>query len=138
VRVGRLVSWALLVVLAGCALTRPFGGDEDHCGEGQVFYRRACASCHGEDARGGGPVAPSLRVPPPDLTTLRARRGTPEFPRQEVIDVMTGARHLPAHGTREMPVWSQCFGSGPGHVAAFYARRRLESLADYLASIQRD
>jgi hypothetical protein len=37
-----------------------------------------------------------------------------------------------------MPVWSQRFGSGAGHVAAFHARRRLESLADYLASIQHD
>jgi len=56
-----------------------------------------------------------------------------------VIAAIAGERELPAHGTREIPVWSQRFGtrSGAPAVASLYARRRLEALADYVASLQR-
>ena len=77
-------------------------------------------------------------MPPPDLTTLTIRRGG-EFPRPDVVAVIAGEHELPAHGTREMPVWSQRFGTGSAApaVASLYARRRLEALADYVASLQR-
>jgi mono/diheme cytochrome c family protein len=105
--------------------------------DGQTWYVRACASCHGEGGRGDGPVSAALRTPPPDLTTLAARRGD-GFPRDYVIAVISGEHQLPAHGTREMPVWSQRFGAGgPPAVASMYARRRLEALTDYVASLQR-
>jgi hypothetical protein len=77
-------------------------------------------------------------VRPPDLTALAARHGG-RFPREWVIDVISGEREIPAHGTREMPVWSDRFGPGSGaaHVASLYARRRAELLADHLQSLQR-
>ena len=125
-----------LIALAACTrLPSSFrGGDPRE--EGEQLYLRACASCHGTDARGAGPVAPHLRVPVPDLTTLAARRGG-EFPRANVIDVIVGRQELPAHGTREMPVWMERFGPGAGNVASLYARRRVELLADHLAARQR-
>jgi hypothetical protein len=88
------------------------------------------------DGRGGGPVAPQLRAPVPDLTTLTTRHGG-TFPRLYVLDVIVGKRALPTHGPREMPVWGEKFGPGPGLVASFYAHRRDELLADHLAGIQR-
>ena len=39
-----------------------------------MFYRQYCASCHGEDGRGHGPVAPYLTVKPSDLIRIAARR----------------------------------------------------------------
>jgi mono/diheme cytochrome c family protein len=108
--------------------------------EARESYQRACAPCHGTDARGGGPVARALAVPPPDLTGLAARAGG-RFPRERVIDVIAGEREIVAHGTRQMPVWSQRFGppdAGGPAIASLYARRRLELLADYLASLQDD
>ncbi|HZP41681.1 MAG TPA: c-type cytochrome [Candidatus Binatia bacterium] len=126
-----------LVALAACASGRPAGLGGDPAAAGGAIYRRACASCHGLDARGDGAVAAALRVPPPDLTRLAARNaGT--FPRARVLDVITGRAPLAAHGTREMPVWNERFGPGAGHVASFWARRRDELLADYLASVQRE
>ncbi len=104
--------------------------------EGERLYQRACASCHGLDARGGGPVAPALRVPPPDLTILAARHGG-IFPRAYVADVVAGRVELAAHGTREMPVWSDRFGPGPGNVASLSARRRVELVTDHVAALQR-
>ncbi len=108
-------------------------GDAD---EPRQLYLRSCASCHGVDGRGDGPVAPALVVPPADLTRLAARYGG-TFPRDVVIEVIAGERELAPHGTREMPVWSQRFGTGTAAAASIYARRRLELLADHVASLQR-
>ena len=106
--------------------------------EGRASYQRACASCHGVDGRGHGPVAPTLKVPPPDLTTLAERHGG-TYPEDFVIEVISGERLLAVHGTREMPVWSERFGSASGAeaAAALYARRRLELLAYYIRALQR-
>jgi mono/diheme cytochrome c family protein len=139
IRRGRAVGAALgTVALAvlGCALRNPFRADGELREEGRASYQRACASCHGDDARGWGPVAPALVSAPPDLTTLAVRFGG-TFPRGHVIDVIVGRRNVAAHGTGEMPVWGERFGAtGPGGVAAAHARRRLETLADYLESLQ--
>ena len=115
--------------LASCRSVRPLRDD------GRDWYVRACASCHGVDGRGGGPVASALRVPPSDLTALAERGGT--FPRRYAIAVTTGAQEITGHGTREMPVWSERFGTGAEGVASAYARRRVEMLADHLESLQR-
>jgi mono/diheme cytochrome c family protein len=106
--------------------------------EGQQTYQRACASCHGLDARGNGPVAPTLEVPPPDLTTLARRHGG-VFPRAMVVDVVTGTTPIAAHGTAEMPVWRLRFGpssSGAAAAAALRTRRWLDGMVDYLETLQ--
>jgi mono/diheme cytochrome c family protein len=135
-----------MLVLAGCVLSvengrvvrTDFGGDP--IAAGRDAYRSRCASCHGLEARGDGPVGAALRVAPPDLTSLAERNGG-VFPRAHVIDVVTGRVALAAHGTREMPVWSDSFGpadaEGATGAAAVYARRIVESLAAYLESMQR-
>jgi hypothetical protein len=82
-------------------------------------------------------VAAAIGIPVPDLTGLAARHGG-QFPRAYVIDVIVGRQEVPAHGTCEMPVWSERFGTGSGLVASFYARRRDELVADHLATLQRD
>src|SRR5690625_6298082 len=38
---------------------------------GHAAFITSCASCHGEDGRGGGPVAEFLTIPVPDLTLDR-------------------------------------------------------------------
>ena len=126
----------LAAVLAACTRLPPSGFGSDDREEAEHRYLRACAACHGADARGAGPVAPHLRAPVPDLTALAAQHGG-QFPREYVIDVIVGRRTVPTHGPREMPVWSERFGSGPGNVASFYARRRVELIANHLAAVQR-
>jgi len=39
------------------------------------LYKAYCAVCHGEDAKGNGPMTKSLKSLPPDLTRLFARNG---------------------------------------------------------------
>jgi mono/diheme cytochrome c family protein len=135
-----------LLVLGGCVLDVENGriGRADLGGDaiatGGAAYRARCASCHGLDARGDGPVGPALRVAPPDLTWLAERNGG-TFPRDYVIEVVTGGVAFTAHGTRDMPVWSDRLGAtdGAGATAAgsVYARRITEALTTYLASLQR-
>jgi mono/diheme cytochrome c family protein len=69
---------------------------------GEALYRRYCASCHGVNGKGDGPVAGALTSPPTDLT--RIHTSVPELMQQ--ID---GRRTIRAHGTAAMPVWGYVF-----------------------------
>jgi mono/diheme cytochrome c family protein len=75
---------------------------------GADLFVRYCASCHGRDARGTGPVAEALSVPPADLTRIAARRGG-RFEPSEVAAYIDGRTDVIAHGRREMPVWGRAF-----------------------------
>ena len=140
-----LLALTGLLACAGCALrlcescadTR--APAPDVVATGRADFVRACASCHGVDGRGAGPVAAALRTPPGDLTALTQRTGG-SFPRERVIRVLTGDLVVTAHGSREMPVWSERFAPSDfaaTAAAAIYARWWLETLASYLESIQR-
>jgi mono/diheme cytochrome c family protein len=106
---------------------------------GEELFGRFCASCHGEQARGDGPVAQSLRTAPPDLTTITRRHG--EFPVTLVRDMIDGRGvDVRAHGTREMPVWGYEFWveEGGDVVAQRAVRDAIAKLVDYVRSLQRD
>lgn len=82
---------------------------------GPNLYRDYCASCHGEDAKGAGTVADSLRMRPSDLTTLKSRNGG-TFPSFRLRSMLDGSDELPVHGSRRMPVWGP--GLGPDRTRA--------------------
>lgn len=135
------LAWCLAVAAAGLA----FGGTaaafeavtlEDYSGE--ELFDRFCASCHGPQARGDGPVSRSLNVAVPDLTTIAVRYG--DFPSALIRDVVDGRGiDLRAHGTRTMPVWGYEFWvEEGGDVNAQRAvRNAIDKLVDYVRSVQR-
>ena len=100
---------------------------------GPDLYRHYCATCHGRDAKGKGPAAPALKVPPPDLTML-ARQHKGVFPASEVEAVIRGGTALTAHGSSEMPVWGPIFHALDPSDAR--VRTRIASLVSHIASIQ--
>lgn len=107
---------------------------------GHREFQRSCAACHGQDARGGGPMADVLRTAPPDLTGL-ARRNGGRFPLRRVLDIIDGRRLPRAHGPREMPIWGDRFHEEAAEVygprgAGPVVRLRLLQLVFYLQSIQ--
>jgi mono/diheme cytochrome c family protein len=105
---------------------------------GAELFDRFCASCHGSQARGDGPVAASLNVAVPDLTTIAARYG--EFPAMLIRDVIDGRGiDKRAHGTRTMPVWGYEFWvEEGGDVNAQRAvRDAISKLVEHLRSVQR-
>jgi mono/diheme cytochrome c family protein len=102
--------------------------------DGRDIYRFYCASCHGLDGKGDGPIASALQTWPADLTRLAVRNaGT--FPDGRVKTLVTnGAATPPSHGTREMPVWGPTFRSlepSDQLVAA-----RIANVISYVKSIQ--
>src|ERR1700678_3031278 len=77
--------------------------------QGAKLYQIYCASCHGEDAKGHGPMAVWLKVPPSDLTRIAVRNGG-EFPLARVDRIISGETAvLSGHGTRVMPIWGPVF-----------------------------
>lgn len=56
---------------------------------GQRMFAQNCASCHGSDAKGSGPMSRNLTTAPPNLTTL-ASRNNDTFPRDYVMSTIDG------------------------------------------------
>ena len=103
---------------------------------GRDLYVRYCTSCHGEDAKGQGPVAASLRTPPSDLTQIAKRAGG--FDEAAVLSSIDGRRQISAHGPREMPVWGAVFSEElKGQAYAEYVNLlQSRELVSYLQSLQ--
>jgi mono/diheme cytochrome c family protein len=105
---------------------------------GREYYLRHCASCHGFEGKGDGPVAPALSVKPTDLTAMSQRRNG-EFPMDELGALIDGRKTITAHGPREMPVWGERFGrdfrGDPARDQVI--RGEILMLLVYLQSIQR-
>lgn len=100
-------------------------------------YMNACASCHGPDGTGSGPMARLLTVEVPDLTGLAARHDG-VFPYDRVVQTISGQYGLRGHGDA-MPVWGDRFkdeAGGDAYGAEGAAMRRIEALADYLEVLQ--
>ena len=71
---------------------------------GQTEFSNHCAACHGEDAKGHGPVADMFKTAVPDLTKLTQQKNG-SFPYYLVYETIDGRKIPRAHGTIEMPVF---------------------------------
>jgi mono/diheme cytochrome c family protein len=101
---------------------------------GKEMYDSYCASCHGVDGKGDGPAAPALKAVPTNLTTL-AVKNSGTFPAAHVATKIQGGAMIPAHGSKEMPVWGPIFMTMGGHSTA-QVELRIRNLTNYLESIQ--
>jgi mono/diheme cytochrome c family protein len=102
--------------------------------KGPELYRAHCAACHGLDAKGGGPVAPTLKIKPADLTVIAKNNGG-IFPETRVRKVISGDDpSLLSHGSREMPIWGPIFHQIEADQD--FGNVRLQNLTQYLKSIQ--
>jgi len=103
---------------------------------GHLSYRVHCASCHGEQGRGDGPMIRALKVQPTDLTRL-ARSHQGRFPREEVYQTIDGRREVLGHGPTAMPVWGATFQErGSDRPQEREVREKILDLLAYLESIQ--
>ena len=101
---------------------------------GQEMYTNYCAVCHGKDGKGNGPAAEALKVPPPDLTFL-AQKNSGKYPSMRVASIIRGEAALPAHGTKEMPIWGSLFWNmSQGHPSE--VQQRVANLNEYVESLQ--
>ncbi len=102
---------------------------------GAQMYKAYCAVCHGADGKGNGPAAEALKTPPTDLTTLAARNDG-KYPMLRVSAILGGEEMLPAHGSKDMPIWGELFwGMSAGHESE--VQQRVTNLTKYLESMQK-
>lgn len=125
------------ICLALCVLAAPAAAQEVTAGA--ELYRDHCATCHGTEAMGNGPMAPALVLQPPDLTGLSARNAG-VFPMIRVVMRIDGRDPLVAHGS-PMPVYGDLFEGDDTPLRAetgqpILAGRAVADLVAYLQSIQ--
>ena len=102
--------------------------------EGKNLFRTYCASCHGVDARGAGPLVSELRRLPPSLTSYAVRNGG-VFPSERLRAIIDG-RTVSSHGDREMPVWGDAFARTRDGLSEASAKARIDAIVKYLETIQ--
>jgi mono/diheme cytochrome c family protein len=104
---GWIGLMAFLGMLGGALPTYAEGeapGDKD---EGAELYRTHCATCHGIEQTGHGPMAGVLIIKPSDLTAL-TRNNDGVFPTGRVVRRIDGRDPLVSHGS-PMPVYGDFF-----------------------------
>jgi mono/diheme cytochrome c family protein len=99
--------------------------------DAKKMFDTYCAVCHGKEGKGNGPAAASLTKVPADLTKIAARNGG-TFPEVKIRRYIEGLDEVPAHGTRDMPMWGDLFKSLNRDTAAI----RVEALAQYVKTMQ--
>ncbi len=92
------------LTLVGLTATPLMAQDVDH---GRALFQTHCATCHGADAKGQGPLAGALVLQPVDLTALSTRNGG-DFPLERVLKRIDGTDPLVSHGS-PMPVYGPYF-----------------------------
>ncbi len=132
-----LIAGALLLTSAWTLpegdIARAQGADD--LANGRTLFNTYCASCHGTEGTGSGPLAAALRRLPPDITGLALANGG-VFPADRLRRIIDG-REVESHGNREMPVWGDAFKSIPGGHSNEAVQARIRAILDYLAGLQR-
>ena len=133
-KVTKLMTMIATLVLAAFVLFPAVssGQGKDRFERGRKLYVQYCASCHGMDAKGGGPVASELKTAPSNLTTIAQRHGG-KFDSIHVQLNIDGEKEVPAHGSRDMPVWGAYFRSTKGES---FSKMNVYALAEYLKAVQ--
>ncbi len=126
-----------VLIAAMAMLAQPLAAQD--AGEGADLFEQFCASCHGIEARGDGPMAGVLTVKPKNLTQLRAGNDG-IFPIARVVRRIDGRDPLVSHGS-PMPVYGHFFEGNDVAVKTASGQPILTSkpivdLLAYLQSIQ--
>jgi mono/diheme cytochrome c family protein len=103
--------------------------------KGVDLFHAYCATCHGNDAKGQGPMAQALKSVPADLTKISARNAG-KFPFLKVQQMISGQSPVVvSHGNREMPVWGPVFSQVADDQD--FGSLRVYNLTQYLESLQK-
>lgn len=126
-------AFALAAVLAVSQVA--LSADND-VSDGHRYFIHYCASCHGAEGLGDGPVAKSLNTPPANLRKLGDKYGMP-LPAHRIAELIDGRDTIRAHGTRDMPVWGErLYEVGQGEEGETGIGRVIAKIIAYLDTIQ--
>jgi len=99
----RIVQWMAAAALVSTAVS----AQAQDVKAGAELYRIHCATCHGIEGTGQGPMAGVLVIKPANLAELAASNGG-EFPVGRVVKRIDGRDPLVSHGS-PMPVYGYFF-----------------------------
>lgn len=129
------------LILSAAALCVPFAAAAQDT-VGKQLYDQYCATCHGLDGAGTGPLTEIMLDKPSDLRKLAANNEAEPgvFPMLKVIHIIDGRTGLRAHGG-PMPTYGDVFMAETIDEmekvgAVLETRGRILSLATYLESMQ--
>jgi mono/diheme cytochrome c family protein len=141
------------LMIAGLTVEFAGAAEAEEPDIGKAEFQSSCASCHGTDGKGKGPVSEQLKTRPADLTIL-AKNNNGVFPTNAVYETIDGSKTIPAHGIREMPIWGERFNpifnlphsvdpsywkkAGPEQSPEVVVRKRILTVIDYLRRIQQN
>ncbi|WP_170331681.1 c-type cytochrome [Ruegeria arenilitoris] len=105
---------------------------------GAELYQHYCATCHGIDATGHGPMAGVLIIQPTNLTELVDQSGA--FPTIRVVERIDGRDPLVSHGS-PMPVYGPFFEGNDTAIKAptgqpVLTSKPIADLVAYLKTLQ--
>jgi mono/diheme cytochrome c family protein len=134
-------AWLAGAAAAGLLAAPAFAQDRDL---GRMTYAAHCASCHGAQGRGDGPMAAFLEADVPDLTAIQ-RDNDGVFPFARIYRIIESGSDNPVHAASPMPAWgeellTQTFilhgiEVPPAGREAF-VRGRILALIDHIAQLQ--
>jgi mono/diheme cytochrome c family protein len=130
-----LAGWLVAIIFGWMSTVEPLASEVD---AGKELFLKYCASCHGVEAKGNGPVSGDLAVKVPDLTLLRSRnKGI--YPTDRVMSSIDGSRLVRAHGDRKMPVWGEIFRREyeKDRYTELTSLLQAKLIAEYLGTLQR-
>lgn len=133
---GMVASVVMAAVMLLAGLVTPAAAQEyKQATVGAELFRTYCASCHGTTARGDGPLASSMTKKPANLTEIAQRNGG-QYPSELVFRTIDGRQPVRGHGGPDMPVWGDAFSKSREAGDAERVKAVIQSLVDYLGSIQ--
>ena len=105
---------------------------------GKLEYQQYCASCHGAEGTGNGPMSELWKKPPADLTQL-TKKNNGQFPFWRVYRTIDGREEVASHGPRAMPVWGARFlaQEGGATLDEHTVLGRILALVYYVESLQK-
>ena len=129
------VSLLALMMMAAPAIAQ----DADQA-NGFALFRLNCATCHGLEATGDGPMTSILTIAPPDLTGLSAQNDG-VFPLADVVRRIDGRDMILAHGGA-MPIFGFILEDDSGVVEdaegnPVFTKQSVLEIAAWLQAIQR-
>lgn len=106
---------------------------------GRQEFNTYCVPCHGLSGTGNGVAAKALKDKPADLTRIAQRNGG-TFDAAKVAETIDGRKDMPAHGSREMPIWGEHLGEDAAEQSdeESLVQGRVALLVAYLETIQVD
>jgi mono/diheme cytochrome c family protein len=134
-----LAAIGCLVITAGLVAAAGSHAGED---EGPVYgvsgsytFRTYCATCHGEQGKGDGPLAENLHFHPPDLTLLAKKNGG-QYPADLVARIVDGRDPLDGHGGPDMPVWGDAFKNADTGFDEEKVEQKIRAVVAYVKTLQ--